>query len=408
MSTSGTESGRAVVKLAIAASTFDAPSETFIRDHVRMIAPGQTALLCLSEDGAKGFDLPSIDGLRPGWRSSGPIHRRLLNELRNRWGSYVGPRLSRSERRRLLDFLDETRPSAVLAEYGPTGCILMDPCTEANVPLYVHFHGYDANILPKKSLISIYYRGLFARAAGIIVTSEFLRQRLLRLGCPAGKLHVSPCGVDTQRFAPLPSKRPGKRILMVSRMIPQKGPLQSIGSFASMLPRHPGAVLEVIGSGHLLSRAMREAERLGVAGHVTFHGAKPHDFVLDRLQAADILIQHCITRPFGGIELLGLSLIEAMACAVPVVATRHGAIPDTVEDGVTGILVDEHDVKGMADAMAALLDDPARAEAMGKAGRARVLGRFTLEQSRDRLRAIMGLAAIADAEATCRGPADRA
>jgi colanic acid/amylovoran biosynthesis glycosyltransferase len=80
-----------------------------------------------------------------------------------------------------------------------------------------------------------------------------------------------------------------------------------------------------------------------------------------------------------------------MACGLPVVATRHGGIEETVEDGVTGILVSERDENGMANAILQLLADPSRATAMGAAGRVRVLKRFTISHTRDRLRAIMGL-----------------
>jgi len=83
-----------------------------------------------------------------------------------------------------------------------------------------------------------------------------------------------------------------------------------------------------------------------------------------------------------------------MACALPVVSTRHSGIPEAVEDGMTGLLVDEHDVEGMAAAMATLLDNRERAAAMGAAGRRRVLDHYTLDHARDRLRAIMGFAPL--------------
>jgi glycosyltransferase involved in cell wall biosynthesis len=79
-----------------------------------------------------------------------------------------------------------------------------------------------------------------------------------------------------------------------------------------------------------------------------------------------------------------------MASAIPIVSTRHSGIVEAVADGVTGLLVNEHDVDGMAQAMAGLLADPNRSARMGAAGREQVLSHYTHAHTRDRLRAIMG------------------
>jgi glycosyltransferase involved in cell wall biosynthesis len=112
---------------------------------------------------------------------------------------------------------------------------------------------------------------------------------------------------------------------------------------------------------------------------------------MNLMRSGGIFVQHSLTASDGDTEGLGLSLLEAMACEVPVVVTRHNGFVETVEHNVTGLLVDEHDVKAMAGAIGDLLADPVRAEAMGKAARRRVLNHFTLEHSRTRLRAILGL-----------------
>ncbi len=377
--------------LAIAAKSFAATSETFIRDHARVLAPGETILLCQHGGGSDQFGCAVLPDIAGGWVSGNSAVARFANAALRSWRQNIHPVLSARKRRRIRNFFEVHRPHAVLAEYGPVGCAVMDACEEASVPLYVHFHGYDANSLPGKSPIRLYYRRLFAKATGFIVTSEFLRARLLQLGCPPQKLHVCPCGVDAERFAPAPGKNSAKRIVMVSRLVAQKGPLESIRSFAAALRRHPDAVLEIIGDGPLLERAKKEAARLKLDEHVVFHGAQPHDVVLSRLRAADMLIQHCRTRRFGGAESLGLTLIEAMSCGIPVVSTRHGAIPTTVEDGVTGVLVEEGDIEGMAEAITYLLDNPAYATMMGQAGRRRVLQHFTIDRSRNKLLSIVGL-----------------
>jgi glycosyltransferase involved in cell wall biosynthesis len=376
--------------LAIAAPSFAAPSETFIRDHVRMFAPSETILICQDRRGADELGRPVIEvnSRRPP-RSLGEHAARAV---RRGWQRYIDPRLRPADGRRLLDFFAVHQPKALLAEYGPTGCLLSDACAKARVPLYVHFHGHDANVLPQRRFVRARYKRLFETASAVIATSQFLKRRLLQLGCPEEKLRVCPCGIDTDLFARRAPKSVRKTVLMVSRLVAQKGPIYSLRSFARTIERHPDALLEVIGDGPLRSDLEREVESLGLSGSVHFHGAQPHDFVRSRLQAAHLLIQHCVTTSGGGVESLGLSLLEAMACELAVVATRHGAIPETVEEGVTGLLVDEYDVEGMADAMARLLSDPERAAAMGVAGRRRVVAHYPHEKARQRLRTILGFA----------------
>ena len=170
--------------LVIAAPSFDAPSETFIRDHVRNIAPGRTALAAFKEGLPEDFDGPEITGLRPGWKSPGSIYRRFIGGVRNTWGTRPG--LAKSNRKRFEQFLGEIRPWAILAEYGPTGCHVMDICADMGIRLFVHFHGYDANVLPGASPIASHYPRLFDIAEGVVVTSDFLRDRLLALGCARG------------------------------------------------------------------------------------------------------------------------------------------------------------------------------------------------------------------------------
>lgn len=385
--------------LAIAAPTFNEPSETFVRDHVRMLAPGETILLGRAGGGAEAFGCPALEisARHPARRLLGRIAFVMRSRVRSAPLGVRPPRLSGADRKRAAAFLREHRPTALLAEFGPTGVEFAAAAQDAEVPLFVHFHGLDATVLPEYEKFRAAYRALFAVAQGVIVTTPFMRRQLLALGCPAAKLFVCPCGVNTNRFAPSGPRPRGKRILMVCRLIPQKGPLLAIKSFAKALAAHPDSTLDIIGEGPLRKEAEATVKALGVVGRVEFHGARPHSFVLERLNAADLLIQHCVTVPRGGMEAFGLSIVEAMACEVPLVSTRHGGIADTVQHGVTGLLVEEGDVDGMAAAMAALLSDPDRAAAMGAAGRARVLEHYTQQKARDRLRAIMGLPPLSQA-----------
>jgi glycosyltransferase involved in cell wall biosynthesis len=382
--------------LAIAAVTFNAASETFIRAHVRLLAPGATILVCQDNSPAARFGYPVFSNF-PSSHHSHTLASQVARGISRRWINLVdplragvGPKPTESDAKRLCAFLDMYKPIALLAEYGSVGLKVSKACALADIPLFVHFHGVDANILTESWSVRRDYRPLFHTAKGIVVTTEFLRSRLLALGCPESKLLTCPCGVDTESFRPGSGPKE-KRILMVSRLVPQKGPGFSLVSFARIARDYPDAVLEIVGDGPLRNALESQASVLGIAGRVIFHGAREHEFVAERMKCAAVFIQHCITLPRQGLESQGLSILEAMAAAVPVVATRHGAIPEVVHHGVTGYLVDECNTVAMADAINLLLQLPAEAVALGQAGRKRVVEKYSQDFAINRLRTILGL-----------------
>ncbi len=115
---------------------------------------------------------------------------------------------------------------------------------------------------------------------------------------------------------------------------------------------------------------------LGLGARVRFLGRRPHSDVRDHLARAAVYLQHSVTAPDGNEEGLPTSIQEAMASGAVVVSTRHAGIPEAVEDGVTGLLVDEHDGPGFAAALRAVVADPARATAMAEAARKRAMQKY--------------------------------
>jgi glycosyltransferase involved in cell wall biosynthesis len=378
--------------LAIAVRSANVHSETFVRNHIRIIAPDQTILLCEDERDTEQFHCPVLSKIGGGWRSSGSISARLLKLLRNTRYGVAHPGLVREERIRVLDFFARFEPQAVLAEYGPTGCLLMNICSEVGVPLYVHFHGYDASRLLQNWQWVLRYRLLFKIAKGIISPSRFLADKLFGIGCPEEKIYVSPCGIETQQYKI--SQRIPFRLLAVGRLVEKKAPHITIAAFGRIAKRYPEATLDIIGDGPLARRCHNLIADLGLSDRVRMHGAQDVDFVVRLMEEAYLFVQHSVTARDGDTEGLGISILEAMASEVPVVATRHNGFVETVVEGVTGLLVNEHDVEGMAAAITKLLNNPYQAACMGAAGRKRVLENFTLEQTRDRLREIMGFPPI--------------
>jgi glycosyltransferase involved in cell wall biosynthesis len=213
------------------------------------------------------------------------------------------------------------------------------------------------------------------------------------LDAPSDKARVIYGGADPHRFRPDPEDR-RSGVLFVGRLTPHKG----VDRLIRALPE--GARLTVAGSeGHdprppergyprLLRRLAAEAAA-GQAANVRFSGPVPDsDLPLLYRRAAVYVLpsveRTCYGRTVAISELLGLSVLEAMASGTPVVASRLGGLPEVVRHGETGILVTPGDVAELRDAIATLLHDHALATRMGQRARETVLQRFTWDACAER------------------------
>ena len=200
------------------------------------------------------------------------------------------------------------------------------------------------------------------------------------LGVPAHRTRVVYGGADEQRFAPDPDRR-RDGVLYVGRLTPHKG----VDRLIRALP--DGARLTVAGTGghdpHLPERdyplLLRDLAR---GRDVSFAGAVPDAALPDLHRGAAVFVlpsvkDDCYGRHFAISELLGLSVLEAMASGTPVVASRLDGLPEVVRDGETGFLVTPGDVDELRDRVAQVLGDRALAARMGRRARETVLERFT-------------------------------
>jgi colanic acid/amylovoran biosynthesis glycosyltransferase len=371
--------------LAIATTHLNAPSETFIRDHIRTIAPGETVLIC-SASVEEAFGCRVLGGIPLRDKAPVQLGERVALALRRRCG-FPHVTLNRMNRKRVVAFLKANQVKVLLVEYLNRAVLLSSAAAEAGVPFFAHAHGYDVSQLGGDFDWRIMYRHLFEAASGIVAPSQFLAAKIAALGCDVGKLSVSPCGVDPTIFQP--TSREPLRLIAVGRFTEKKAPQHTITAFAKVVRRYPESQLDFIGDGQLREQCIQLAKDLNVTENIQFLGAQSREAVRTLMGRASLFVQHSVTAENGDTEGLPVSILEAMSSALPIVSTRHSGIPEAVEHGRTGLLVREHDVAGMATAITTLLGDPARARVMGEAGRRRVLENFTHVHAANRLRKIM-------------------
>jgi glycosyltransferase involved in cell wall biosynthesis len=224
-------------------------------------------------------------------------------------------------------------------------------------------------------------RQVFGAVAGAIAGTP-AAARVLRETGYIGRLAVVPqFGVDLERFRPDPAARlrtraamgiPDARFLVGfgGRLVREKGVHLLVRAIAGI----PSAVLAIAGEGPERERLRALARALGVADRVHFSGRRPSTVMPDWLNALDLLALPS-QGARGWSEQFGRILVEAMACGVPVVASRSGEIPDVVADA--GILVPEGDAEALGAGIASLATDELARHRLACAGRARVMERFT-------------------------------
>lgn len=384
--------------LAVCTPFVGLASETFVQRHVTGLAPGETLTV------VSGMRMPSeavwsapgpVVRLGAAPPPSGPRHQlgRVAAKLRGRPSGRWRWAPTADDLVALGAALDAAATEVVLTEFLDVWLPVLPWLTARGHRVYAHAHGYDISVRLREPWWRERYRA-YEQADGIVTVSELSRQRLVDLGLDGRRIHVIPCGVDVPASPQVRPEREVVDVLAIGRMVPKKHPLATIEAFRRAAADHPGLRLTMVGDGPLLDEAVAAVADAGLRDRVCFLGARPHDEVLGLLATADVFAQHSVVNPRNGDEEgLPVAVLEAMAAALPVVSTRHAGIPEAVEEGTTGLLVQEGDVEAMAAALAELAHDPARRRALGEAGHARAAQRFSWAGEQRDLRALLGLGA---------------
>ena len=209
------------------------------------------------------------------------------------------------------------------------------------------------------------------RAARVIAVSRHEADHLASLGVPSEKIRVIPNGVAVSEFdrvSRLRAAKPQITGLFVGRIdLEQKG-LDTLVRAVALLPPSDGTRIRLVGEDWGGTAALRSlAQRLGVAERMTFVGRVDQAALHDEYANADYLVLPSVFEPFG------IVLLEAMAARLPVIASRVGGIPEIVEDGRTGLLIEPGDPVALAHAMTDLSEAAELRNSMGREARDRVI-----------------------------------
>ncbi len=253
--------------------------------------------------------------------------------------------------------------------------------------LIVSFHGHDV-YFPINGIIENngFYDDLFKYADKLIANTAYLKNLLIELGSPAGKIETIPVAVNTNFF------KPGKleintsetiKIITVGRLEIFKGQHLGIECISKLVKNGYNVYYTIVGTGSQEEVLKNLIKEYSLNNYISTTGRKSQEDIKELLQNHDIFLMTSITDPDYGVESQGLVTAEAQACGLPVIGFDSGGVKYTINDGETGFIVPEFDVDAMTKRIEELIDNVKFRQKMGKEAVIYVENHFSQNQIND-------------------------
>jgi colanic acid/amylovoran biosynthesis glycosyltransferase len=352
-------------KLAILSPSQNAYSETFIQAHRRL----KNGEIVFYYGAANDF---KIDGEGSISKKSSRYIVRILGLLFFKGNHFdITYFLKRSFKKHNI--------TNILVEYGTFGADLLPYLKQIDLPFIVHFHGYDASSFKILEHYSEKYKELFKHAHKTIAVSRLMYAKLESLGCPPNKLIYNVYGPSEQFLDIVPNFK-SSDFLFVGRLVEKKAPHYLVESFIKIANEFPSARLIIVGDGDFKEVLINKILNSNLQQRILLKGKLKPSEIKSLMKDAFCFIQHSVTASDGDMEGTPLTILESAAAGLPVISTFHAGIPDIIINNETGLLVNEHDIEGMANCMRFLLNNREQASLMGAKSKARILENFTLNR----------------------------
>ena len=271
--------------------------------------------------------------------------------------------------------------------YGLTTFVGMLLSQRTKLPFTFTCHAADIFVQPKPKVL----RRHMEAASRVITISHYNADYLHNLtGVDKRKIQVIRACPNMEKLKTVPRREEGLVVLTVGRLVEKKGIEYGVMAVGEVAKEFPQIEYRIVGGGPLEERLKTLVQSLDLEGNVTFLGALDSDSVVRELAKATIFLLPCVEADTGDRDGVPLSLMEAMYVRIPVISSNIASIPELIEDGKEGLLVEQKNVEQLASAIRMLLHDKSLRDAMGEKGRAKVEKEFNIHQEVEKLVQIWG------------------
>ena len=360
-------------------ATFLKPEMLHIYRQITSLRRVRPVVIAQKRENEERFPFQDIRALRkPAWHF-----------LRRLWFKQIVDRpwqISGSEVRAIERALTESDARLLHIYFGHIAVLLRPLIRHWPKRTIVSFHGADVLVDMQKAAYRRTTEEMLSLVRLVLVRSESLRQAVINLGCAAEKIEIQRAGIPLDQFPFRERNIPddgGWRLLQAGRLIEKKGFQTTLRAFAKFQREFPSSKLTIAGEGPQLGELQSLVRALEIAAAVDFAGFVSQEKLRELFYSSHLFLHPSETGPDGNQEGVPNSMLEAMSTGLPVLATRHGGIPEAVEDNSSGILVEERDDESLGAALIDCAKDSGRLAAMGRAASEAVANNFSqVEQTR--------------------------
>ncbi len=319
------------------------------------------------------------------------VRKSRLHFLRRFWQRQLRDvpwQISAGETAELMRLLDLRRAKLLHIYFGHIAVHLLPLIKAWSRPCLVSFHGADAGVDLQKPAYHEATKQMLRSVRCVLVRSESLRQALIGIGGDAQKIEIQRTGIPLEKFPFRERRAPAHdewRLLQAGRLIEKKGVETTLRAFALFHRDFPGSSITIAGDGPQLEQLRTLVRELNIEAAVHFCGFVSQQKLRELFYSSHAFFHPSQTGSDGNQEGVPNSMLEAMATGLPVFATRHGGIPEAVEDDQTGMLVREGDYKSLAEKVIHAAKNPDRLFTMGRTGSESVGRNFDQREQTRRL-----------------------
>jgi glycosyltransferase involved in cell wall biosynthesis len=280
---------------------------------------------------------------------------------------------------RIESILSDNDAQLLHVYFGHIAVHLLPLMRHSTKPTVVSFHGADVLVDLDKPHYRLATRGMLTAARLVLVRSRSLARAVSALGCSEEKIRLHRTGIPLTEIAFRSRIWPidgAWKLLQAGRLIEKKGFETSLRAFAAFQQKNPAAIFTIAGEGPMKDRLRNFAQELGVGEQVRFTGFLSQTRLREEFYRAHLFLHPSELGGDGNQEGVPNAMLEAMASGLPVFATKHGGIPEAIEDRVSGLLIGERDHQALGEALLDWTKRPGELSKMGQNGAAAVATRF--------------------------------